>query len=102
MNNTFFGIPKDEEYLDRFAAQYSPDKDGVLHRRPLECYLSDEYQSGSISPLGEFGWDGAAGGFSMVDTQNRLSLTYFQHSHKWNGEMQNEMRNALYSCINEG
>lgn len=180
MKNTRFDIPEDEEYLDRFAAQYSPDKDGVLHRRSINCWrdFPSEYQSGgagltsctedyalfldaiacggvgkngnrilseetvrlmgtnhlkgqqledyhnlkgggygyglgvrthmdkaesgSLSPLGEFGWDGAAGGFSMVDTQNRLSLTYFQHSHKWNGEMQNEMRNALYSCINEG
>lgn len=179
MKNTRFDIPEDEEYLDRFAAQYSPDKNGVLHRRSINCWrdFPSEYQSGgagltsctedyalfldaiacggvgkngnrilseetvrlmgtnhlkgqqledyhnlkgggygyglgvrthmdkaesgSLSPLGEFGWDGAAGGFSMVDTQNRLSLTYFQHSHKWNGEMQNEMRNALYSCINK-
>lgn len=178
MNNTCFDIPKDEEGLGKFAAQYSPDKNGVLHRRPIDCedFLSDEYQSGggglisctedyalfldaiacgglgrngnrilseetvrlmgtnhlkgqqledfhklregygyglgvrthmdksesgSVSPLGEFGWDGAAGGFSMVDTQNKLSLTYLQHSHKWSVEMQNEMRNALYACINE-
>ena len=55
--------------------------------------------SGTLSPIGEFGWDGAAGGFSMVDTVNKLSLTYFQHSHKWNVKMQTEMRNALYKCL---
>lgn len=59
----------------------------------------DPAVSGSQSPVGEFGWDGAAGGFSMVDTENGLSLTYFQHSHNWSVEMQCEMRNALYTCL---
>ena len=56
--------------------------------------------SGSLSPVGEFGWDGAAGAFSMVDTQNELSFTYFQHCHNSDVAMQNKMRNALYSCLN--
>ena len=59
----------------------------------------DQKLSGSLSPLGEFGWDGAAGAFSMVDTKNKISLTYFQHIHNWDVKIQNEMRNALYSCI---
>lgn len=59
----------------------------------------DKTVSGSLSPIGEFGWDGAAGAFSMVDTKNKLSLTYFQHMHAWDLNIQNEMRNALYECI---
>lgn len=59
----------------------------------------DKNKSGTLSPIGEFGWDGAAGGFSMVDPINKLSLTYLQHSHKWNVKMQTEMRNALYKCL---
>ena len=59
----------------------------------------DPEVSGLLSPVGEFGWDGAAGAFSMVDTENELSLTYFQHCHDWNVEMQSGMRNALYSCL---
>ena len=59
----------------------------------------DKAQSGSLSPIGEFGWDGAAGGFSFVDTQNKLSLTYFQHIHGWDIRIQSEIRNALYRCI---
>ncbi len=55
--------------------------------------------SGSLSPVGEFGWDGAAGAFSMVDTKNKLSLTYFQHVHNWPLKIQTEMRNALYECV---
>ena len=59
----------------------------------------DKAVSGSLSPLGEFGWDGAAGAFSMVDTKNRLSITYFQHMHGWDIRLQRELRNVLYSCM---
>jgi len=59
----------------------------------------DRNISGSKSPIGEFGWDGAAGGFAMVDTKRKVSLTYFQHVHKWKIGIQNKIRNALYECI---
>ncbi len=59
----------------------------------------DKEKSGSLSPLGEFGWDGAAGAFSMVDTENKISLAYFQHILRWNVAIQAEMRNALYKDI---
>ncbi len=55
--------------------------------------------SGTLSPIGEFGWDGAAGGFSMVDPINKISFTYLQHNHKWHFKVQTEMRNALYKCL---
>ena len=61
----------------------------------------DKTRSGSLSPLGEFGWDGAAGAFSMVDTKNKVSLTYFQHMHGWDVRTQSEMRNALYACLDD-
>ncbi len=176
MNNTFFGIPKDEVRLAKMAARYTYDENRRPKRLPLECVfnLSEEYesggagltsctedyalfldalscggiskngkriltpetvelmganqlkgrqlddfhqlrpgygyglgvrthidkaQSGSLSPIGEFGWDGAAGAFSLVDTENKLSLTYFQHIHGWNIRIQSEIRNALYQCI---
>lgn len=59
----------------------------------------DKSKSGSLSPIGEFGWDGSAGAFSMVDTKNRISLTYFQHVHNWDLQIQNNIRNALYQDI---
>ena len=55
--------------------------------------------SGSNSPIGEFGWDGAAGAFSMVDRKNKISLTYFQEIHGWDIKIQEEMRNILYECL---
>lgn len=56
----------------------------------------DPIKSKSLSPIGEFGWDGAAGAFSMVDVDNNLSLTYFQQIHGWDVGMQDRLRNALY------
>ena len=177
MNNTFFGLPKDAELLNRMATRYTYDTDRNPEELPLECIFNftDEYESGgaglvsctedyalfldalscngvskdgkrilspqsidlmkknhlnqtqledfstlakpgygyglgvrthldkeksgSPSPIGEFGWDGAAGAFSLVDTENKLSLTYFQHIHKWSMKIQHELRNALYESL---
>ncbi len=60
---------------------------------------TDSAASGSLSPLGEFGWDGAAGAFSMVDPVNNISLVYFQHVHNWDVKIQTEIINALYNDI---
>lgn len=176
MKNTFFGVPKESERLERMAARYTYDEDGKPKRLPLVCIFNptDEYESGgagltscaedyalfldalacggmgktgkeilkpetvalmrtnrlsgkacedfdklrcgygyglgvrthidkeksgSLSPIGEFGWDGAAGAFSMVDLENNLSLTYFQHIHEWDVKIHSEMRNVLYKCL---
>lgn len=60
---------------------------------------TDRSRSGALSPIGEFGWDGAAGGFSLVDTETRISLTYLQHFMGWERRSRYEITNALYSCI---
>ena len=59
----------------------------------------DKERSGSLSPVGEFGWDGAAGCFSMVDPKNNISMTYFQQIHKWDIKIQTGLKNALYSGL---
>ena len=83
-----------EQQLDDFAKLRLGYGYGLGVRTHMDPSIS-----GSLSPTGEFGWDGAAGAFAMVDTKNKISLTYFQHVHNWKVEIQNEMRNALYSCI---
>jgi CubicO group peptidase (beta-lactamase class C family) len=35
--------------------------------------------AGGPGPLGEFGWQGAAGSYVLIDPENRLSLFYAQH-----------------------
>jgi len=41
--------------------------------------LVDKEISGAKSPLGEFGWDGAAGAYAMIDVENHLAVFYAQH-----------------------
>lgn len=59
----------------------------------------DKAQSGSLSPIGEFGWDGAAGAFSMVDIENKISLVYFQEIHNADFSIHSKIRNALYADL---
>ena len=40
----------------------------------------DPVRSMSLSPVGEFGWDGAAGAFVMMDPINRIALYYGMHA----------------------
>ena len=61
----------------------------------------DSTESGSLSPMGEFGWDGAAGAFSLVDRENKLSVSYFQHVHETGYAFQRRLRNALYQDFQE-
>jgi len=41
--------------------------------------LMDRKAASSYAPNGEYGWDGAAGQFNMIDTENHISLVYGQH-----------------------
>lgn len=52
--------------------------------------------SESLTPVGEFGWDGAAGGFSLVDRDNSLSITVFQSMFDWDVKIQTELKNSVY------
>lgn len=59
----------------------------------------DKKTSSSVSPYGEFGWDGAAGSYVLVDPENKLSMVFFQHCHSWTNNLQRELRNVMYGCI---
>lgn len=41
--------------------------------------LVEKEKSGARSPLGEFGWDGAAGAYALIDVSNNLAIFYIQH-----------------------
>lgn len=57
-------------------------------------------KSSSPSSLGEFGWDGAAGAFFLVDTDNRLAYLYAQHMLSSRSEIiEQKLRNIVYSCL---
>ena len=44
----------------------------------VRSLLYPERTCGRI-PIGEFGWDGAAGSYALVDTTNELAIFYAQH-----------------------
>lgn len=60
-------------------------KDFDLFGRPGYSYglgvrtLIEKEKSGVRSPLGEFGWDGAAGAYALIDVKNNLAIFYIQH-----------------------
>lgn len=64
----------------------------------VRTHMSPE-RSGLLTPVGEFGWAGAAGAFSMVDPKNKLSLALFQHIHAADRRLRDELRNALYASL---
>lgn len=62
--------------------------------------LIDRAAAGSIGPIGEFGWGGAAGVYVMIDPESKISMFYAQHMLE---NMQEyvwpRLRNTLYSCL---
>ena len=40
--------------------------------------LIDKETSGAKSPIGEFGWDGAAGAYIVIDVENQIGIFYAQ------------------------
>ena len=56
---------------------------------------------GGRGQLGEFGWDGAAGAWTMVDPHNRLSAFFAMHVREF-GEVYEVIHPTLRSLIYEG
>ena len=62
----------------------------------------DAAASCSLAPIGEFGWDGAAGAFSMIDTRNNVALYFgtntFGFTYGYNF-VHPTLRNMVYEAI---
>lgn len=57
----------------------------------------------SKSPVGEFGWDGAAGAYALIDPFNHISIFYAQHIMnfpKVYNEIHPKIRDLAYECMN--
>ena len=62
--------------------------------------MMDRAAGGSIGPVGEFGWGGAAGVWVILDPDNRVSLTYTQHLlNNQEPFISPRLRNILYACL---
>lgn len=67
--------------------------------------LIERKMSGVRSPLGEFGWDGAAGAYALIDTQNHLAIFYAQHvrgSHFVYHDVHPKIRDLTYEMLGIG
>lgn len=59
-------------------------------------------KNASKSPVGEFGWDGAAGAYMLVDPVNHISIFYAQHVAgfiKSYSEIHPKIRDLAYECM---
>lgn len=62
--------------------------------------MIDPARGGALSPIGEFGWGGAAGSSVLADTKNRLAVVFTQHVlNPREGYYQPRLRNVVYSAF---
>ena len=62
--------------------------------------LISKADGGSLSPIGEFGWGGAAGATVLVDTENQFSYVYAHHMlNPQETYYQPRLRNVAYNCF---
>ncbi len=74
-------------------------KVGYEYGLGVRVLVDDRY---SRSPVGEFGWDGAAGAFVLVDPIHNISIFYAQHVvgfPKAFSEIHPKLRDIAYECM---
>ncbi|MBQ3078598.1 MAG: beta-lactamase family protein [Clostridia bacterium] len=55
---------------------------------------------GSLSPVGEFGWGGAAGAYVLIDPERKLSAYFAEHmKNSLEPYVHPRLRNILYACL---
>lgn len=63
-----------------------------------------DQKDGSPAPIGEFGWDGAAGAYALIDPERGLSVFYVQHVLDMGcgfEENHPRLRDLVYRCLSE-
>lgn len=62
--------------------------------------LEDQVVAGSNGSLGEFGWDGMAGAYFMVDPKEELTFVYMQHIRQGGDlSLRRKMRQIIYGAL---
>ena len=54
---------------------------------------------GNLSPVGEFGWDGARGSYFSCDPKNKIAFFYAEHMGGLHSVILPRLRNLVYSCL---
>ncbi len=83
----------------RRSMSYWPHMAGYSYGLGVRTMI-DPAAGHSLGPVGEFGWDGAAGTFVLFDTENRLACVYTQHMlySDW-AHIFPTLRNLVYACL---
>ena len=58
--------------------RFSPGKPGYGYGLGVRTLIDPQTAEGP-GPVGEFGWDGAASSYNLVDTENRLAVVFTTH-----------------------
>ena len=62
--------------------------------------LVDASLSGSPSAIGEYGWGGAWGSYTLMDPQNKVTIVYAEQAYDTHGPyIQRRLRNMVYSYL---
>ena len=61
----------------------------------------DPARGGNLSPVGEFGWDGAKGSYFSCDPKNRVAFFYAEHMGGLHPVILPRLRNVVYSCLGD-
>lgn len=64
--------------LPREQREFSRGKPGYGYGLGVRT-LIDKVDAETQAPLGEFGWDGMAASYSMIDTENKISVVWTTH-----------------------
>ena len=58
----------------------------------------DPVRAGTLGSMGEFGWDGAAGSYVLIDPNKRLSVVFTKHLlNGKGGYVQRRLKDMIYS-----
>lgn len=75
------------------------DRYGYGYGLGVRTHLSN-VGSGSLSPVGEFGWYGVGGCLAIIDPESRLTIMYAQHMLNCQRHcVHPRLRNIVYACL---
>lgn len=93
-------LMRTDQVIERMGEDYNWDPlRGYGYGLGVRTHVS-KAESGSLSPLGEFGWSGAAGSFAIVDPESQLTVMFAQHLlNNPESYVHPRLRNVVYACL---
>ena len=84
---------------DELAAFTACNLPGYSYGLGVRTHI-DPAKSGRLSPIGEFGWDGALGAFISFDPENKISIVYMQSVYSTPHPINHkDILNTVYRCL---